>query len=218
MIGETDMKRWARQPWLVPALGLLAVGASACAKTDAQAPAKEAPSAPAVAPEAAEVLPNEQRATSPTTSGADRWPQAEAQPKTDDGSPPAAAAPIVAPAPRPRAVGEEKKETAKTRAAKAKGELGAAGHPGAADEAAPALAVTESWTRLNGAFDGLTSALALSIPDCDAAERHRQNVCSLAERICALERDLPSTTPHRCNDGQTRCADATNRYNAKCER
>src|SRR5690606_42027928 len=106
MSGETFAVQWVR-PWLARALAFLAVGAGACAKTDVQAPAKEAPSAQGAAPEAAEMAPQQERAASPSTTGTDRWPQAETQPGTAGGSPPAAAAPSPAPAPKPRPTGEE---------------------------------------------------------------------------------------------------------------
>lgn len=219
MTGETAVTLLvSRVVWVVVASSLVA-----CAKTDAQAPAKEAPSALAAAPEAAE-----EATTSPPPPSAaplDRWPQAEAKPGAEapaaGGPPQSAPAPILAPAPRQKADDtEKKKESSRPSAAAkpAKGALGASeGRSASADEAEPALAVSESWTQLNVAYDDLTSALALSVPDCGAAERFRQNVCALAERICTLERDLPSTTPHNCNDGRTRCSDATSRYNAKCD-
>jgi hypothetical protein len=127
---------------------------------------------------------------------------------------------MLAPRARDKSGDLEKKSASKPKATPpAKGELEEIGAgEGAADEAEPALAAEQSWTRLGVAFDELTSALALSVPDCGAAERFRQNVCTLAERICTLERDLPSTTPHRCTDGRQRCTDATTRYNAKCDR
>lgn len=221
MTGETCMIR--RVSVRLSGVVVFVFGVVGCAKTDVQAPAKEAPSAPAAAPE---VLEENQPAPPAPASAADsdRWPQAEARPGAPSqgaGGSQHAPAPILAPGPRDKADdAEKKKEPARSRAAAkpAKGELGASEGSASADEAQPALAVSESWTQLNLAFDGLTSALALSVPDCSAAERFRQNVCSLAEHICSLERDLPSTTPHNCGDGRTRCNDATSRYNAKCDR
>jgi hypothetical protein len=209
---------------LAVAIAALTLGLVGCAKTDVQAPAKEAPSAAAsVAPQAeAEAVPQ----PPPSPASADRWPAAEEKanlPTPGAGAgiaPKSEPAPVLAPAQRDKSDDAKKKETARPRAAAkpAKSELGGEGRSGAADEAEPALAVTESWTQLNVAYDELTSALALSVPDCSAAERFRHNVCALAEHICTLERELPSTTPHNCGDGRTRCSEATIRYNAKCER
>jgi type IV secretory pathway VirB10-like protein len=199
---------------------LLGFGLIGCAKSDSRAPAKEAPSAAAVAPEPVA----EEAPLPPSTASSDRWPQAEA--KSGDapaGAPPKSEpAPIFAPAPRDnKSDGAAKRKEAASPRSAAKpakgGAIGSEGRSGLDDEAEPALAVSESWTQLNVAFEEMASALALSVPDCGTAERFRQNVCALAERICNLERELPSTTPHNCSDGRSRCSDATSRYNAKCD-
>lgn len=200
-------------------------GVFACAKSEHQAPVKEAPSAAAAPIEEQRAAPAE--AVAPEANARDEWPQAGAvapppapAPKSEDAS---KQLPFDKPA--PSTATEKKKDSAKASAApraasKPKGAMGA----GAAregeldDEASPALAASQSWSQLNVAFGDLESALALSVPDCGAAERFRQNVCTLAERICTLEQDLPSTTPHNCEDGRKRCSDATSRYHGKCDR
>lgn len=227
MTGETGTRETVtRRLANLRALGGISVGVFCglvgCAKTDVQAPAKEAPSAVSVAPEAVEAAPPP---PAPSSASADRWPAAEEKPAAAAGAglgraSQSAPAPMLAPAPREKSdVAKHKKEAAPPAPKPAKGALGESeARSPVADEAEPALAYTESWTQLNVAFDSLASALALSVPDCSVAERFRQNVCALAERICELERDLPSTTPHHCGDGRSRCSEATSRYNAKCDR
>lgn len=212
-----------RLRWVV--VVLTCGGMFACARSEQQAPAKEAPSAAAVPAEEQRAAPAQ--AVSPEGNARDEWPQAgaagpppPAKPKAEQPSP----APLPLDKPKASDATEKKKDSAKaapSRAAQKPGN-GAAGAGVASegefdDEASPALAASQSWSQLNVAFGELESALALSVPDCGAAERFRQNVCTLAERICTLEQDLPSTTPHNCADGRKRCSDATSRYHGKCD-
>lgn len=216
-VTELEKLRWVL-------LVLTCGGVFACAKSEHQAPVKEAPSAAAVPVEEER---QQAPAASPEAPSPDTWPQAGA-----GGPSPAPKAEQVAPAPLPLdkpaddSAAEKKKDSAKAsprpRAAPKPGNgakgAGIASEGALDDEASPALAASQSWSQLNVAFGELESALALSVPDCGAAERFRQNVCTLAERICTLEQDLPSTTPHNCADGRKRCSDATSRYHGKCDR
>jgi hypothetical protein len=63
----------------------------------------------------------------------------------------------------------------------------------------------------------LESSVSSGAPDCPGAEGYRKAVCELAERICALENELPSTTRDRhCGDSRARCGSASARYRAVC--
>lgn len=199
-------------------------GMFACAKSEHQAPVKEAPSAAPVPVEERQAAPAQ--AVAPEGNARDEWPQAGAAPPP--ASPKArgvAPAPSPFDKPEPSDASEKKKDSAKEaprqRAASKPGKAGmgsgAASEAELDDEGSPALAASQSWSQLNVALGELESALSLAVPDCSAAERFRQNVCSLAERICTLEQDLPSTTPHNCVDGRKRCSDATSRYHGKCD-
>jgi hypothetical protein len=68
-------------------------------------------------------------------------------------------------------------------------------------------------------FDAqLSAAVALSAPNCPDAEGFRRSVCQLAERICVLEDDLPSSGQERhCGDSRARCVAATSRYRQSCQ-
>lgn len=68
-------------------------------------------------------------------------------------------------------------------------------------------------------FDAqLSAAIAASTPDCPGAEGFRRTVCQLAERICTLENDLPSSGAERhCGDSRARCNAATSRYRQSCQ-
>ncbi len=222
MTGETrslrlvDVRAWVALSALVYVV--------ACAKSDVQAPAKEAPSAPAAVQEQAEEPALAPAPPNASGTSEDRWPAAEARPNEASGAggavPKSAPAPVIAPGTKAKSDDAEKKSAPRSRAsaAPAKGEAERSSMEGAADSAEPALAAEQAWSQLAVAYDELTEALALSVPDCGAAARFRENVCALAERICTIERDLPSTTPHKCTDGRQRCSDATSRYNAKCDR
>lgn len=69
-------------------------------------------------------------------------------------------------------------------------------------------------------FDAqLSLAIEASSPDCGEAEGFRRTVCQLAERICVLESDLPSSGAERhCGDSRARCSAATSRYRQSCPR
>ncbi len=64
----------------------------------------------------------------------------------------------------------------------------------------------------------LSATIELKEPACEQAETFRRAVCQLAERICALEQPLPSSVERHCVDSRARCANATSRYRAGCER
>lgn len=68
-------------------------------------------------------------------------------------------------------------------------------------------------------FDAqLSAAIEASTPDCPGAEGFRRTVCQLAERICSLESDLPSSGAERhCGDSRARCSAATSRYRQSCQ-
>lgn len=63
----------------------------------------------------------------------------------------------------------------------------------------------------------LSATIELKAPDCEQAENFRRAVCQLAERICVLEQDLPTTVERHCADSRTRCVSAAKRYSATCE-
>lgn len=65
-------------------------------------------------------------------------------------------------------------------------------------------------------FAKLSAIVELSAPDCNRAETFRRAVCQLAERICVLEQDLPSTVERHCEDSRARCVAATSRYADTC--
>lgn len=67
------------------------------------------------------------------------------------------------------------------------------------------------------ARDAFVSALAAAAPDCEGARGFRDAVCSLAERICALTGQAPSSLAARCDDGRRRCAQSRLRYSRQCE-
>lgn len=70
---------------------------------------------------------------------------------------------------------------------------------------------------LDQTFANFENALELSVPDCVSAEKFRQAVCTLAERICSLEAQVPNTAEQRCTDGRQRCEQAGQKYRARCE-
>jgi hypothetical protein len=63
-----------------------------------------------------------------------------------------------------------------------------------------------------------TKAIAVDAPNCELAETFRRSVCDLAERICALESKLPSSTRERyCGDSRARCSHASANYRQACQ-
>lgn len=86
-----------------------------------------------------------------------------------------------------------------------------AAEPGHSREGAPAEGA-ELGTRFEQFGEALEAA------DCDAAEHFRDRVCQLAERLCELSRDLPSSSRAHgdCADGRDRCQQASRRYAERC--
>lgn len=79
-------------------------------------------------------------------------------------------------------------------------------------------AAADSDTRLfeeNRAFDGAMQPTALS---CDGARPHRDAICSIAERLCELPAEEPSTTQpnRRCSDARYSCSRAKDKFKARC--
>jgi len=64
------------------------------------------------------------------------------------------------------------------------------------------------------ALDALGEALQLA--NCDDAFGHRDAICDLSERICAIAEDHPRATD-RCEDAEARCANARERVADECE-
>lgn len=204
------------QLWVLVALATLSVALTSCSKSEVQAPAKEAPTG--VTPSGLEPRPDS------VTPGA----PAEAQPPTDDKWPQAAAEEVL------ERKGAQEKETDAPKKAADRAAAKAArpsvnpapvpeGAAGSGDSesvggAVDLLArVEQAAAQMDDLVARLDDALTLAVPDCRAAERFRANVCSLADRICSLEQELPRTTQRRCEDGKSRCTDASRRFQAKCE-
>ncbi len=121
----------------------------------------------------------------------------EAEQRSGDPAPEPSPAPE--PAPAPPAAGAD------DGAAEAEG-IAIAGD---GSEAVSALAL-----ELAGMSSRFDDALGLASPDCDAAERFRDAVCSLSERICEIAQ--AGALSGRCSDGRRRCAQSRQRYAERC--
>ncbi len=199
--------------WGLASLLGLVIG---CSKSEVQAPAKEAPTS--VAPPTDRQSPDEVGSPAPPPGAApspvDRWPQAEAQPgslrREGERS-------QTSPSPPAEAREKKKDESGAARSAP-KASLGGRGASSEEASDVDLLARAEEATvKMDDALERMNQALELAVPDCSAAERFRQNVCNLADHICSIEQGLPQTTPRRCEDGKKRCADASKRYQTKCD-
>lgn len=190
-----------------------------CAKREAQAPK----------PEPAAERPSDQAEEAPAPAAAQTsWPQAldraddygdeaEADSKEKDRAAKQQAAPE-AQAPMSESARRQKAEVERkpTRPASAPAkENVAAGAPAPAGN--PLAQWSHSVAQLEKNYDLFQDAIALSTPDCPAADKFRQTVCTLAERICSLEEQLPATTKRRCEDGRQRCEQALQKYRARCD-
>jgi len=63
------------------------------------------------------------------------------------------------------------------------------------------------------ALDALEDALRLA--NCDDAFGHRDAICDLSERICAIADEHPRAA-NRCEDAAARCANARERVSDEC--
>lgn len=188
-----------------------------CAKTDAQAPPKEAPSgvtvtsdqAPPSAPKKAESVAEPPAPPSPAVGQS--WPEAEK---------PSAAAREE----RSEAASEDQARPASAPKAARKASGAAAARAGGADRRGDLeesgsdllVRINTANAQLTRDYVRLTDALELAVPDCQSAERLRRSVCQLADAVCDLEQELPKTTGRRCDDSKHRCSEATRRYESKC--
>ncbi len=57
---------------------------------------------------------------------------------------------------------------------------------------------------------------ALRLANCDDAFGHRDAICDLSERICAIADDHPRAA-RRCEDATDRCANARERVADECD-
>lgn len=199
-----------------------------CAKTDVQAPPKEAPTGVTVTNDDAPAAEAQQGPSSvgapppPAVEQNQSWPEArkpsaaareESLEVASEGQARPASAPMAArksssSAPKPSgAVSKSKDAASQTE-----------GGRGAETESADDLLVriNTASEQLTRDYARLTEALELGVPDCQAAQRLRRSVCELADSVCELEQDLPKTTGRRCDDSKRRCSEATRRYEAKC--
>lgn len=189
----------------------------ACAKREAQAPKPE--------PAAAPGPPSDAQEESVTPSSAEfSWPgaldnaddteaQAGGSAEKKEAKPAAAA-----PAPeRARTQNAEAAAPAPARPAsrKANDEAAVGGAASAGGE--PLAEWRHSVALMDQTYDRFQDAMALSTPDCPAADKFRQAVCTLAEHICRLEEQMPTTTKRRCDDGRQRCEQAGQKYRARCD-
>lgn len=201
-------------------LATLVVVMNGCSKSEVQGPAKEAPTG--VAPATEQALQEEEAVSPAPPPGAappnDPWPQAVTQPRSKSGDERQQPTPA-----EPAGARKHKKDesgAASQRPSAPKATLG--GRGSSADmEADDTVAVLEraqqATVDIDLAFERMAEALELAVPDCSAAERFRQNLCSLADHICQIEQELPTTTMRRCEDGKKRCADASKRYRTRCD-
>lgn len=84
------------------------------------------------------------------------------------------------------------------------------------ETALPATA-SEAAQLLDTTFTALGNALELATPDCTTAGTLRDRVCELAEHICRLAGDAPSSeTQSLCKDGRVRCEQARARFDGTC--
>lgn len=198
-----------------------------CAKTDVQAPPKEAPSGVTVTSDEAP-RPTQQEgpsaAPAPPVVQNQSWPQAEKPSTTAKEERAEAASERQArPASATRAAPKASAAAPKASAAVPRAGGSVSKASGAAQEADLDERADDLLARVNTAseqltrdYARLTEALQLGVPDCQAAERLRRSVCQLADAVCDLERELPKTTGRRCDDSKHRCSEATRRYESKC--
>lgn len=208
--------------WVMVGLAALAAALSSCSKSEVQAPAKEAPTSVSTAapaePRGESAAPGAPAPVQAPPPSDDTWPQAGAkdepllEERKRQGSASGSSAPKkaterrAAQAPRPSVNPAPASEGA-AESSDSESVSGAVDLLARVEQAAAQM--DDLVARLDG-------ALTLAVPDCSAAERFRTNVCSLADRICSLEQDLPRTTRRRCEDGKNRCSEASRRYRAKC--
>lgn len=57
---------------------------------------------------------------------------------------------------------------------------------------------------------------ALQLANCDDAFGHRDAICDLSERICAIAEEHPRAAD-RCDDAVARCASARERVSDECD-
>ncbi len=77
----------------------------------------------------------------------------------------------------------------------------------------PAMA----FQQLEERYQALGEALSLTEPNCLAAQKLRDSICDLSERICRLEFGLPTSTEvRRCAQGRARCVQARADFDRKC--
>jgi hypothetical protein len=95
---------------------------------------------------------------------------------------------------------------------------GCATNPGVYERQEPAdqarLTAQQELERSSHALDGLLAAEARPL-DCTRAAQLRDNICSLAERICTLGA-RPPEDPSACADARTRCKSARDRVLSSC--
>ena len=90
--------------------------------------------------------------------------------------------------------------------------------PQAVEEETPPEDDEALWSRMMELDHDLGDAMTLGTPDCDAARDLRDQICELAERICAISEAHPDerVAAHRCGDGNTRCERARNDVGNTC--
>jgi type IV secretory pathway VirB10-like protein len=191
----------------------------ACSQRQAQAPKPEPPATAAPSPADSE---EEQHERAPD----DRWPEAtggaanaeakgEGAPGKKAAPAPAAPAEAARTGASPLRQEEQASQPARPAASKPKDKA-------TLDRSAKADEQNLSeWSRsislLEESFEQFENAIELAAPNCPAADKYRLTVCALADRICSLEEQVPTTTRRRCDDGKQRCAQAGQKYRARCD-
>lgn len=200
----------------------LVVFALGCSKREPQAPKPDQPAAAAPPP------PAEVQREQPEVPSDKGWPgaggaQAAGAPSADRPAEKKAASQEPAAldeSARARDVNPERAPVPKQPAPAAPAKPKASSSLGRAEKEEEGDQLAE-WGRsvelLERTFDQFEHAMELATPDCPAADKFRQTVCTLAEHICNLEQQVPNTIKRRCDDGRQRCEQAGQKYRARCD-
>lgn len=217
-VGSVRGKSTARITAVVLQLVVLALG---CSKREPQAPQPDQPAAAAPPP------PAEVQQEQPEVPSGNGWPNAAgaqaAGASSGDGTGEKKAASqepaVLDESARARDVNPERAPVPKQPAPAAPAKPKASASLGRAEKEEDDQLV--EWGRsvalLERTFDQFEHAMELATPDCPAADKFRQTVCTLAEHICNLEQQVPNTIKRRCDDGRQRCEQAGQKYRARCD-